>query len=48
MIFSIPKSKPVPQIQTQSVQNKPNNIISGQFINIFSRIEKSGSCKSCG
>ena len=46
LIFSIPKPKPIPQ-----QQNIPAPVVKpmiNSFINIFSRLESSGSCKSCG
>lgn len=56
MIFSIPKPKNVNFVQKQNKQNhiqKPVNqpssaIYINPFTNIFSRLQSSGPCKSCG
>lgn len=46
LIFSIPKPKPIPQQQTiPAPVVKP---IINPFKNIFSRLESSGQCNSCG
>lgn len=46
LIFSIPKPKPIPQSQ-----NIPVHIVKpviNTFTNIFSRLDSSGPCNSCG
>ena len=51
MIFSVPKPKPIPQIQVVSISNEKiiqNTNIINPFTNIFSRLTSSGPCKSCG
>lgn len=56
MIFSIPKPKNANFVQKQNIQNhiqKPVNqpssvIYINPFTNIFSRLQSSGPCKSCG
>jgi hypothetical protein len=58
MFFSIPRPKPVIQVQPQNIKNDMNNVkTNGKgeslvnanlFNNIFDRLHTSGKCKSCG
>jgi len=56
MIFSIPKPKPQPQSQIHRTIHSTSNqhinneslVISHSFHNIFSRLQSSGKCSSCG
>jgi hypothetical protein len=56
MIFSIPKPKNVNSIQNQNKQNSQKSVNNhpastmyiNPFTNIFSRLQSSGPCKSCG
>jgi hypothetical protein len=47
MIFSNSKAKPIPQIIKNQIFIE-KSVIKYSFMNIFSRLESSGSCKSCG
>jgi hypothetical protein len=46
MFYTIPKPKPIPQIQPTF--QKTVDVVPNPFTNIFSRLQTSGKCGSCG